>query len=163
MSGERRAAAAGQERGAVVAAESHDGKNVFFIARNYDADRDLAIVGAIGCIDGATAGVEANFSAKVTAECSFKRGGVDLGRTGRGWSDSLRHRAQNIFVDTGVVRKGLCGAGASPAKLRHSGESRLLESDGCELDSPAPDSNLAQVSGKQIGADKRRAVKFCPV
>ena len=91
----------------MVATESNRGENIFFVARNYYADRDLAIVGAIGCIDGATAGVEANFSAKVATESGFKRGGVELRGMGRRWSDGLRHRAQNIFVDAGFVRKGI--------------------------------------------------------
>jgi hypothetical protein len=43
----------------------------------------------------------------VAAERGFKRGVVELRGMGWGWGDGLRHRAQNIFMDTGVVRKGI--------------------------------------------------------
>jgi hypothetical protein len=52
----------------VVAAQGNGGENVFFVARNYNADRHLAIVGAIGCVEGAAARVEANLSTKVASE-----------------------------------------------------------------------------------------------
>jgi len=90
----------------VVAAESNGGENVFFIARNYDPNRDLAVVGAVGCVEGAAARVEPDLSAKVAAEGAFKRGGIELRGMGRGWGDVLRHRVQNIFEDAGVGRKG---------------------------------------------------------
>jgi hypothetical protein len=91
----------------VVAAEGDSGENVFFVAGNYDADRDLAVVGAVGGIEGAAARVKADFSAKMTAESSFKRGGVELRRVGWGWGDVLWHMVQTIFEDTGAGRKGI--------------------------------------------------------
>jgi hypothetical protein len=97
----------------VVAAEGNGGKNVFFVARDYDADRDLAVIGAVGCVESAAARVEADLSAKVAAEGSFERGGIELRGMGRRCGDVLRHRLQNIFEDTGVGRKGIaswCGA-----------------------------------------------------
>ena len=90
----------------MVAAEGNGGENIFFVARNYDADRDLAVIGAVGCVEGAAARVEADLSAKVAAESGFKRGGVELRGMGRRWGDVLRHRVQNIFEDAGVGRKG---------------------------------------------------------
>jgi hypothetical protein len=90
----------------MVAAESNCGENVFLIARNDDADRDLSVIGAVGCVESAAARIEANFSAKVAAESGFKRGSVELRGMGRGWGDVLRHRVQNIFEDAGVGRKG---------------------------------------------------------
>jgi hypothetical protein len=75
----------------VVAAEGNGGENVFFVAGNYDADRDLAVVGAVGGIEGAAAGVKANFSTKMTAESGFKRGVVELRGMGWGWGDVLWH------------------------------------------------------------------------
>jgi hypothetical protein len=90
----------------VVAAQGNRGENVFFVAWNYDADRNLAVIGAVGCIESAAARVEADLSAKVAAESGFKRGSVELGGPGRGWSGVLRHRVQNIFEDAGVGRKG---------------------------------------------------------
>ena len=104
----------------MVAAQGNGGENVFFVARNYYADRNLAVIGAVGCVEGPAARVEADLSAKVAAESGFKRGGVELRGMRRGWGDILRHRVQNIFEDAGAVRKGrkesahegLCGAGA---------------------------------------------------
>src|SRR5450759_4375259 len=90
----------------MVAAEGNGGEHVFFVARNDDADRDLAVIGAVGCVERAAARVEANFSTKVAAESSFKRAGVELRGMGRGWGDILRHRVHNIFEDAGVGRKG---------------------------------------------------------
>jgi hypothetical protein len=89
----------------MVAAESNGGNNVFFVARNYDANRNLAVIGAVCGVEGATARVEANLSAKVAAESAFKRGGVEMGGAGRRWGDDLRHRVQNIFEDAGAGRK----------------------------------------------------------
>ena len=90
----------------MVAAEGNRGNDVFFIARNYHADRNLAVIGAVGCVKSAATRVEANLSAKVAAESAFKRGGVELRGMGRRWGDILRHRVQNIFEDAGAVRKG---------------------------------------------------------
>ena len=59
----------------MIAAEGDGGEHVFFIARNYNADRDLAIVGAVGGIEGAAARVEAYLTPKMAAERSFQRGG----------------------------------------------------------------------------------------
>jgi len=89
----------------VVAAEGNGGENVFFVAGNYDTDGNLAIVGAVGCVKSAASLIEADFSAKVAAESSFKGRGIELRRMGWGWSNGLRHMAQNIFEDTGAVRK----------------------------------------------------------
>jgi hypothetical protein len=77
----------------MVAAESNGGKDVFFVARNYDANRNLAVIGAVGGVEGATARVEADLSAKVPAESGFKRGSVELRGLGREWGDVLRHRS----------------------------------------------------------------------
>jgi hypothetical protein len=54
LAGEGRASAAREQGSAVVAAESHCGKNVFFVAWNDDADRDLAIIGAVGGVESPT-------------------------------------------------------------------------------------------------------------
>jgi hypothetical protein len=90
----------------VVAAEGNRGEDVFFVARNYDADRDLAIIRAVGCVEGAASLIEANFSAKMAAERGLKRGGIELRGMDRGWGNVLGHRVQNIFEDVGVERKG---------------------------------------------------------
>ena len=90
----------------MVAAEGNGGKNVFFVARNDDADRYLAVIGAVGCVESAAARVETDFSAKVATERAFKRGGIELRGMGGRWGDVLRHRVQNIFEDAGAGRKG---------------------------------------------------------
>ena len=91
----------------MVAAEGNGSKNVLFVARHDDANRDLAIIGAVGGIESAAARVEANLAAKVAAESGFKRGGVELRGMGRRWGDVLRHSVQTIFEDAGVARKGI--------------------------------------------------------
>jgi hypothetical protein len=90
----------------VVAAEGNGGENVFFVAGNYDADRYLAVIGAVGCVEGAAARIKADFSAKVAAERSFERGGIEFCGMGRRRGNILRHRLQNIFEDAGAGRKG---------------------------------------------------------
>jgi hypothetical protein len=107
LSGERRAASASEQRGVVVAAQGHGSENVFFIARNYDADGNLAIVRSVGGIEGAASGIEANLSAKVAAKRGFKGGGVEWRGMSGGWSNVLGHKAQNIFKDAGAGRKGI--------------------------------------------------------
>jgi len=93
----------------VVAAKGNRGENVFFVARNDDADRYLAVIGAVSCVESAAPRVEANLSTKVAAESAFKPGGVKLRGLGRGWGNILRHRVQNIFEDAGAGRKGIGG------------------------------------------------------
>jgi hypothetical protein len=90
----------------VIAAKGDGGEHVFFVPRNYDADRNLAIIGAVGRVEGAAARVEADFSTKMAAKGGFEHGGVELRGVSGGWSDVLQHRVENIFEDAGVGRKG---------------------------------------------------------
>jgi hypothetical protein len=106
LSGERRASAAGKQRSAVVAAEGNRGEHIFFVPRDYDTDRNLAVIRTVGCVESATAGIEANFAAKMAAESGFERSGVELRGLGRRWCDVLWHSVQNIFEDAGAGRKG---------------------------------------------------------
>src|SRR5208283_3700264 len=99
------AASARQQRSVVLAAQGHGGEHVFFVAWNYDADQNLAVVGSIRGIEGAAARVKANLAAKVAAKRGFKRGIVELHERGGWWSNMLVHKAQNIFRDVGVRRK----------------------------------------------------------
>jgi len=73
----------------VIAAQGNRGKNIFFVARDYYADWDLAVIGSISGVNGAAAGVEADFAAEVTAEGGLKRGGIEWHGTRRGWGDGL--------------------------------------------------------------------------
>jgi len=98
----------------MVAAEGDRGEHVFFIARNYNADRNLAIIGAVGGVEGAAARVEADLSAKVAAESAFERGGIELRGVSGGWGDDLRHMVENIFADAGAGCKGIATCAAFP-------------------------------------------------
>ena len=106
LPGERSASAAGEQRSLVVAAEGHGGENVFFVARDDDADGDLAVVRAVGRVEGAATRVKAHFSAKMAPKSGFERGGIEVRGLGGGWGNVLRHRVQNILEDAGVARKG---------------------------------------------------------
>ncbi len=72
LAGEGGSAAASQDRRVVFAAERDGGEHIFFIAREDDADRDLAVVGAVRRIEGAAAGVETDVSTKMAAEGGFE-------------------------------------------------------------------------------------------
>lgn|SRR5580700_3792940 len=72
----------------MVATDGDGGADVFFVARNYYSDGDLAVVGAVGRVEGSGAFVEANFSAKMAAESGFKGDGIELFGMG------LRHGVQ---------------------------------------------------------------------
>src|SRR5580658_6464329 len=71
LSGERRASAATEQRGAELAAECDRGLNIVPVAREHYADRNLAVVGAVGGIESTSAAVETNF----TMNCSTQRFG----------------------------------------------------------------------------------------
>src|ERR1700691_5887607 len=73
LSGERRAAAAAEKWRAELAAECDRGLNIVSIARYYDSDGNLAVVGAVGGIESTGAAVEADFAADLHAESFFQR------------------------------------------------------------------------------------------
>src|ERR1700687_423077 len=106
LPGKGRTAAACQQRSAVVTAEGNGGEHVFFVAGNYDTDRDLAVIGAVGRVKGTATRIKANLSAKMAPEGGFKGGGVELLGLGRRWRNVLRHRVQDIFEDAGAGCKG---------------------------------------------------------
>ena len=68
LSGERGAAAAGEHGSVEVAAEGECGEDVVVIAGEDDADGNLAVVGAVGGVEGAGAVVEANVSCQSAAK-----------------------------------------------------------------------------------------------
>ena len=43
-------------------------EDVVVVARNYNSDRDLAVIGGVGCVESAGAVVEADFSSDAAAE-----------------------------------------------------------------------------------------------
>ncbi len=95
-----------KQRSTVFATDRHGREHILLVTRNNHADRDLAVVGTIGGIKSAAAGVEANFSAQMAAERIRECGGVELPGLGRRWRYVLRHRVLNIFEDAGAWRKG---------------------------------------------------------
>jgi hypothetical protein len=109
LSGERRAAAAGEQRSAMVATKCDRRADIFLIARNYNANGDLTIIRAVGGVESPASGVKADFSAEMAAERGFKGGGVELRGTDLGERDVLRHGYCNIFVDARLRRKGIAG------------------------------------------------------
>jgi hypothetical protein len=62
----------------MFAAQCYSGENVFSIAGSDYADRNLAIVGAIGGVQSAAAGVEADFTSEMAAKGGFEGESVDL-------------------------------------------------------------------------------------
>jgi hypothetical protein len=96
----------------MFAAQSNRGQHVFFVARNYDTNRDLPVIGAVGSVESTATGVETDFSAEVAAERGLERTGVESREMGRRRSDVLRHRIQSIFEDVVAGRKpeSACGA-----------------------------------------------------
>ena len=62
LSGERRAGAAAEQRSAELAAECDRGLNIVGIAREHDADGNLAVVRAVGGVESAGAAVETDFA-----------------------------------------------------------------------------------------------------
>jgi hypothetical protein len=76
LSGERCAAAAAKKRSVELAAQGDGGDHVVIVAGKNDADRDLAVIGAVGGIEGAAGGVEADIALKVGAEFFGESGGI---------------------------------------------------------------------------------------
>jgi len=70
LSGERRAAAAAKQRRTKLAAQRNRGENIVSIAGQYDADGDLAVVGAVGGVEGTGAAIEADILANPAAKFS---------------------------------------------------------------------------------------------
>ncbi len=83
LAGQAGAAAAGQDRHVVLAAEGDSGHDVVGVAREDDADWDLPVVGGVGGVQGAAAAVEADLAGHVAAEGAGE-GGVGVG--GGGWA-----------------------------------------------------------------------------
>ena len=52
----------------VLAAQSDGGEHIFFVAWDYDANWNLAIIRSVGGVEGAGAAIEANLAADVSAK-----------------------------------------------------------------------------------------------
>ena len=74
LAGEARAAAACEHRRTMIAADRHRRDHIVGIARQDDADRDLAVVGRVGRVRGAAAAVEPHLAAHDAPEVGFEIG-----------------------------------------------------------------------------------------
>jgi hypothetical protein len=84
LSCERGTGATGEQRSAILAAKGDGGKYILFIARDDDTDGNLAVVRTVGGVEGAAAGVEADFSAEMATEGGFERCGIKMRDARRG-------------------------------------------------------------------------------
>ena len=65
------ASSTGQDRSAIPSADRHRCNHVVGIARDHEADGDLAVVRAVGRIHGAASAIEADFSSNFTFQLSL--------------------------------------------------------------------------------------------
>ncbi len=79
LAGEGGAGSAGEDGGVDGAAGGDGGDDVGFIAGDDDADGDVAVVGAVGGVEGFGGGVEAHFAADGGAELLLEVGGLGEG------------------------------------------------------------------------------------
>ncbi len=84
LSGERGAAAAAKERSTEVATNGDGRENIVGIARKNNADRNLAVVGAVGRVERAAAVVEADVPAHAGRRASASPGRRLLNSVGTG-------------------------------------------------------------------------------
>ncbi len=113
--GQAGAAAAREERRAMSPADRDRLDHIVDVPRDHDADRHLAVVRAVGGVQGAAAGVESDLAADRLAQLGRDRPGVDeerpldllavslaAGRRGRGCD---RHRHRPFFDDCRHLRR----------------------------------------------------------
>src|ERR1700691_5459689 len=82
LAGERGATAAAEQRSVELAAEGNGGFDIIGVAGENNADGNLAVVGSVGGVEGAGAGVETNFAANLFTQRFGQGGGVHLGGFG---------------------------------------------------------------------------------
>ena len=83
LAGERRASTAGKNGSTVFAAGGERRDDIVVAARDDDTDGDLAIAGAVGGVEGAAAGVEADFAGDARTQIGFERALIHLSRLRR--------------------------------------------------------------------------------
>ena len=76
LAGQTRARSAREYRSAEFSARRHRCDHILVIARDHQADRNLAIIGAIRRVHGAAAAIEADFPTQRPLEFIFQRGGL---------------------------------------------------------------------------------------
>jgi hypothetical protein len=96
LPGQARTGAARQNGSPVLFARRNRGNHIFGIARYHQADRNLAVIGTVRCVESAAAAIETDFPAHGALQFSFKIGcqreGIDgLGvGTERQWSRRMQ-------------------------------------------------------------------------
>ena len=75
LPGEARAAAAGEDGGAVLPTQRHGLDHVFHGSRDDHADRDLPVTGGVGRIQGAGSGIEAHLALDAGRQFRFEGAG----------------------------------------------------------------------------------------
>src|ERR1700727_1537441 len=78
LAGEGRASTAAEQRRAEIAAEGDGGENIVGIAGKYNADRNLAIVGAAGGVKRARAAADPDFTVNLLTQRFRQPQSVDL-------------------------------------------------------------------------------------
>jgi hypothetical protein len=78
LAGEGCASTAAEQWRAEIAAEGDGGENILGIAGNYNANRDLAIVGAVSGVESAGAAIEPDFTANSLTQRFRQAQSVDL-------------------------------------------------------------------------------------
>ena len=97
LAGERGAGSAGEDGGVEGAAGCDGGDDVGFVARDDDADGNVAVVGGVGGVEGFGGGVEADLAADAGAELLLE--GVGLGEGVVGASVRARQKDEWASVD----------------------------------------------------------------
>ncbi len=72
LPGKRSSSTAAKDRRTVLPRDRHRGDHIVRVAGNDHSDRNLAVVGAVGSVEGAAAVVEANFAAEMAAQSRFQ-------------------------------------------------------------------------------------------
>src|ERR1700720_4400787 len=74
LAGKTGARTTGEDGRSELAARRRGGDYVGVIARDYEADGNVAIIGGVGGVEGAGAGVEADFAAHGAPQLAFESG-----------------------------------------------------------------------------------------
>ncbi len=100
LAGETGARAARQDGRSVFAARRDGGDYVGVIARDDEADGNVAVVRGVGGVEGAGAGVEADFAAHGAPQLAFESGGVRKGIHGLGVGTGRQRKwgRQSVFL-----------------------------------------------------------------
>ena len=142
LPGQRGPAATAKEGRAILARQRDRGDNVIGVAGKNHTDRYLAIVGAVGGIEGAAAGIETDVAANVAAQGLVQRGRVHLGTPGG---------AGDGYV---VVGHFLAGVGRAPSPADFDLD---FENPNSTISDSLPDQLRDQVQKQIQSQDQKRS------